>query len=377
MESRQILVCITLSAGVFLVAGCLRTHSVKSVGQYRLDSQSDMTLLLPPDMKPTIGTTQTTKLDLGDRLTSVSPRASVARCSIHGGIFALLPEESGKGWEFQAPSVSGWNSSAIYEEADHEWEVFLRKVEKLASDGCFAKGMGMDDIRRRLVEAMPIPANEVLRFYYSLGSFGFVDLHPGMQIRIETAETADGKKPAVNSVLFSIEDRSPVGVKLALASSRKHLRGNEKTMASEVLSKFADYPLLRLFLEQGTTSSESARHSILVGAKTPDNLDQMSDCILRKGERGCDSTGSPCTLISDDVISLLSTVIINGHPAFYAPGTTLSQILDENTAYKPGGALQTVTIQRHFGARYATVLFPRTREIASKLILINGDRIEF
>ncbi len=248
---------------------------------------------------------------------------------------------SGKRWEFQAPSVIGWNTASINEEADGEWDVFLRQIAKLASDGCFAKGIGVDAIQQRLIEGMPLPAGEVLRFYYSLGSFGFVDLHAGMQIGVEMTQTASGKKPTVNSVLFSIEDRSPVGVKLALASSRKHLRGGEKTMVSEVLSKFEDYPFLRLFLEQGTTSSELARHSILSGAKTPGDLNQMTDCVLRKGARECASTvpGGTRILISDGVISLLSTVTINGHAAQYAPGTTLSQILDEKTGYKQGAAL--------------------------------------
>ncbi|HEY2039904.1 MAG TPA: hypothetical protein VGG95_09590 [Edaphobacter sp.] len=275
--------------------------------------------------------------------------------------------------------MRGWDTPSIHEEAGSEWEVFLRQIAKLASDGCFAKGMGVDAIQRRLIEAMPIPASEVLRYYYSLGSFGFVDLHAGMQIGVETTVTASRKKHAVDSVLFSIEDRSPVGVRLALASPRKHLRGSEKTMVSEVLSKFAEYPLLRLFLEQGSTSSEPARHSILSGAKSQDDLNKMTDCILEEGERGCASSvpGGTRILVSDGVISLLSTVTINGHAALYAPGTTLSQVLDEKTAYKQERALQTVILQRRFGTDYATVLFPRNREMASRLILIHGDRIKF
>jgi hypothetical protein len=374
---RQLLFGITLSVALFLFAGCLRTHTVKSIGQYQLNSRSGMTLLLPPTMSPTGGTTQTTMLDLGDRSDALSKdRASL--CSIRGRIFALSPESRERRWEFQAPNVNGWNAPAIHEEADSEWEAFLRQIAKLASDGCFAKGMGVDAIQQHLIEAMPIPADEVLRFYYSLGSFGFVDLHPGMQIRVEATEIAVSKKPLVSSVLFSVEGRSPVGVTLTLASSRKHLRGNAKTMTSEMLRKFAAYPLLRLFLEQGTTSSEKARHPILLGAKTQDVLNQITDRVSQKGERGCDSNApeSSCIIVSDGTISLLSTITINGRAALYAPGTTLAQVLDANTADKPDRALQTVTVQRRFDDHYATILFLRDRETASKLILINGDRIK-
>jgi len=376
---RRLLFGITLSVEVFLFAGCLRTHTAKSIGQYQLSSRSDITLLLPPAMSPTGGTTQTTMLDLGNRSIALSNKDGVSLCAIRGRIFALSPESGGRWWEFKAPNVNGWNTPAVHEEADSEWEMFLRQIAKLASDGCFAKGMGVDAIQQRLIEAMPIPAGEVLRFYYSLGSFGFVDLHPGMQIGVETTEMAVSEKPTVSGVLFSIEGRSPVGVTLALASSRKHLRGNEKTIVSEMLSKFAAYPLLRLFLEQGTTSSEKARHPILLGAKTQDILDQITDRVSQKGERGCDSSApeSSCIIVTDGTISLLSTITINGRAALYAPGTTLAQVLEVNTADKPDRTLQAVTVQRRFDDHYATILFSRDRETASKLILINGDRIKW
>jgi hypothetical protein len=377
---RKLLFGIALSLEVSLFAGCLRTHTVKPVGQYQLNSRSDITLLLPPAMSPTNGTTQTTMLDLGSRSIEPSNKDRVLLCSIRGRIFALSRESGGKRWEFQAPNVNGWNTPAVHEEADSEWEVFLRQIAKLASSGCFAKGMGVDAIQQRLIEAMPIPAGEVLRFYYSLGSFGFVDLHPGMQIRVETTQMTASKKPTVSGVLFSIEGRSPVGVTLALASSRKHLRSNEKTIASEMLSKFAAFPLLRLFLEQGTTSSEKARHPILLGARTQGILDQITDRVSQKGERGCDSSGpeSSCIIVSDGgTISLLSTITVNGRAVLYAPGTTLAQVLGANTVNKLDGALKTVTVQRRFDDHDATISFSRDRATASKLILINGDRIRW
>ncbi|HTH53978.1 MAG TPA: hypothetical protein VL495_08515 [Edaphobacter sp.] len=237
----------------------------------------------------------------------------------------------------------------------------------------------MDAVQQRLVEAMPIPADGVLRFYYSLGSFGFVDLHPGMQIRVEMKEATVSKKPAAGSVLFSVEGRSPVGVTLALASPRRHLLDDGKTMVSEMQGAFAAYPLLRLFLEQGATSSEPSRHALLLGAKTQDVLNQRTDSLLQRGESGCDSTlpESVCIVVSEGTVSLLSTITVNGHAAFYAPGTTLSQVLDVNSDHKPGGALQTVTVKRRFGDHYATILFRRDREMVSKLILLNGDRIRW
>ena len=377
IDARRFFVRISLFVGIALLSGCHRTRSSSPTDQYLLKDNSSLTLLLPPGLEPSAGKTQISELSLGAFSNDFSSEEIVAHCSIHGVLFELAPSPDQRRWIFQFPSAEGWSVPSAYESAGSEWTSFLQQLAERSLIGCFGKDAALSAMQERLVAAMPIPADEALIFYYSLGSYGLVDLHPGMEIEIESAITVAGKITGSDKALLTVQDRSPAGVSLVLRGSRKDLRGDAGAIASNVLEKFAEYPSLRLILAQETPETDQKRHAMLLGARTRDASDQLAGKIMRDGEHEC-VQGSPetaCLIFPDGTASLLSTVTVNGHAALYAPGITLSQIIGTIRPARYERAMQTVTIQRPYLGTYAAIRFDRNRSEMRKLILINGDRI--
>jgi hypothetical protein len=379
IDAQKFFVGIFLLVGISLLSGCLRTHSSAPGGQYCLKENSSLTLLLPPGLGPSTGKTQISELSLGAFPNNFSAKEIVARCSIHGLLFELVPPPDHGQWIFQFPSGQGWSAPSAYESAGNEWTLFLKQLAERSSAGCFGKDAALSAIQDRLVAAMPFPADEALIFYYSLGSYGLVDLHPGMQIEIESSTAAAGRVTGSDEALLTVQDRSPVGVSLVLKGSRRHLRGDAGAIGINVLETFAEYPFLRLILEQVAPETNQKRHAMLLGAKTREASDQLAGTIIRDGERGC-VQGSPatvCLIFPDGTPSLLSTVTVNGHAALYAPGVTLAQVIGTLSSPTYEKAMETVTVQRPYLGNYATIRFDHNRSEMRKLILINGDRISW
>jgi hypothetical protein len=379
IDAPKFLVGISLFVGITLLFGCHRRTSSSPIDQYWLKENSSLTLLMPPGLGPSAGKTQISELSLGAFPTNFSPEEIIARCSIHGLLFGLAPSPGDRRWTFQFPSAEGWSAPSAYESAENEWTSFLQQLAERSSLGCFGKDAALSVIQDRLVAAMPFPADEALVFYYSLGSFGLVDLHPGMQIKIESTSTAAGRITGSDKALLTIQDRSPVGVSLVQSGSRRHSRGDAGAIVSIVLKTFAEYPFLRLILAQETPGTSQKRPAMLLGARTRNASDELAGKILRDGERECvqDSLETACVIFSEGTASLLSTVTVNGHATLYAPGITLSQVIGTIRPTMYERAMQTVTVERPYLGNYATIRFDRKRSEMSKLILINGDRINW
>jgi len=379
IDGPKFLVGISLFVGITLLFGCHGRTSPSPIGQYWLKENSSLTLLMPPGLQPSAGKTQISELSLGGFPNSFSPEEIIAYCSIHGPLFGLGPSTGHRRWTFQFPSAEGWSAPSAYESAGNEWTSFLQQLAERSSLGCFGKDVALSVIQDRLVAAMPFPADEALIFYYSLGSFGVVDLHPGMQIKIESSSTVADRIAGSDQALLTIQDRSPVGVSLVQSGSRRHSRGDAGAMASNVLKTFAEYPFLRLILAQETPGTNQKRAAMLLGARTRSASDELAGKIMREGERQCvqGSLETACFIFSDGTASLLSTVTVNGQATLYAPGVTLSQVIGTIRPTMYERAMQTVTVERPYLGNYATIRFDRKRSEMSKLILINGDRISW
>jgi hypothetical protein len=378
IDAPKFWVGIFLFAGIALLFGCYRRTSSSPTGQYWLKENSSLTLLMPPGLEPSAGKTQISELSLGAFPNDFSPEEIIARCSIHGPLFGLAPSPGHRRWTFQFPSAEGWSAPSAYESAGNEWTWFLQQLAERSSLGCFGKDAALSVLQDRLVADMPFPADEALIFYYSLGSFGVVDLHPGMQIKLESSSTVAGRITGSDQALLTIQDRSPVGVSLVQSGSRRPSRGHAGAIASNVLKTFAEYPFLRLILAQETPGTNQKRPAMLLGARTRDASDELAGKIKRDGEGECvQDLETACFIFSDGTASLLSTVTVNGHATLYAPGVTLSQVIGAIRPEMYERAMQTVTVERPYLGSYATIRFDRERSEMSKLILINGDRISW
>jgi hypothetical protein len=75
-------------------------------------------------------------------------------------------------------------------------------------------------------------------------------------------------------------------------------------------------------------------------------------------------------------VSVLISIWVNGRHSYRPLTTTLGSLIGLLPESDVNRALETVSIDRPLlGGGYARVNFPRNMESASKIILLNGDRL--
>ena len=367
---------LSIAASALLLVpftGCLRQTPSTFSGAYRIVKFSDVSVLTPPGLVRTTGNSQETLISFKAKSSTATPPTGV-KCFIDGQHFSLYPASDNQ-WRIKSPTPEAWNSTEVQTSGEGEWLTFTNRIAALASQGCFPLGMNSYSVQRRIVEAIPIPADRALRFYYSLTAAGFVDLQPGMQLRIETIQSQGGKA-ATYTTQLSVVGRTPTGVALELQSKNK---ASEAGTYSNLWENLHEEPFLRLFLEQAATETEHARKAILVGAHTSKEIDLETEALVQAKGTGCPNRGftATCTEFRNGTVSLLTSITVNGRVHLYAPGTTLSQVVDAVPEPHRASALASVSLVRKEGTVSVPVLFPRTEEDLVNVLLINGDRIHW
>ena len=362
-----------------MTLGCLRHNPPFLPAGYKLQHFSDVTVLSPPGIPRLVGDFQTTTISTGPRQGS-GPRPLGDTCVIDGQFFSLHPEGDGISWLVTSPSAEAWDKTSFLSPGENEWSVFADHIAEMASHGCFRAGIDSNYVQRRVAEAIPLPADQGLRFYYSLNSAGFVDLRPDMQLRVETISFAGrDQRPKSDVLQLSVVSQPPLGV--ALEESDKN--GKSKVVGESsyrtLPQEFSKYPYLRLFLERAGTSTVEARRAVLLGVITPDALDSETRLIQQNPQKPCQvaSIIGACVFFSGSGVSLLTPVFLNGHAAFYPPGTTLSQLVGALPQKHKARALATVSLYRQYEGGVAPFRLPRTEEELMDVILISGDRIHW
>lgn len=108
-------------------------------------------------------------------------------CTISGSDFTLswIPGAGGFIAQVFIPAYA-WNAAASYRaQLSNAFSAFCQSLETLEANQCLMRG-GSQGIAQRVVEALPVPLNEVLYYKYGFNAAsGYVDLQPGMRLRIE------------------------------------------------------------------------------------------------------------------------------------------------------------------------------------------------
>ncbi len=368
-----------LSLGCALVpmAGCIRNRTIMSSEKYTLHAETELAVLAPPVFGRDSGDFQTATVVLGEQRTK--PRkAGPLTCSISGDVFSLSPSSSIPGtWEVKSPSLHGWQVTASQIDVTAEWRAFVDKLPLLQRWQCFEPGLDVYAIQRAIVRAIPFPAEQTLLFAYSFGNTGFVDLEPGLRIKVERSATNGKRSP---SVQFDVVAAPGTGVHLKLSGWRLLRPLDMDSDLSRAAQVFETTPFLRLFLQQGATDSQHAREPMLLGATNVQDLAALTQRISTEGTSACiaPSSSVKCVVFADGGISLLASIVINNRDRYYAPGTTLEQILDGLPDKDQGKALATVIVERPVGhGLYAPIQFPHSLESVRLLVLLSGDRVSW
>ena len=371
-------------------SGCLQ-HKVSILGAYRIDDEGGVPMLLPSGLQ---GVNSETFQNVTVTLPAAQAQAKTQvrdDCAIHGVVFSMLPSprSGNNSWVVKSPSASGWVTVSGETDVYAQWKLFIRELARVHDRGCFPSGLSTQLIRSAIASRIPIPANEVPIYMYSDQGERFVNLAPGMEIRIQRV-LLTGKVPnsasvhslRISTLVYDVTADHGAGVQLRRNRSQE---GQDSTSLGSKDKKFLTLDqrfvgasVLRLFL-QGFSENEAKSNPILIGASDTSRLDAATDLVWQRDHVTCvDRQGIVCIEFPPGSISLFSTVWVNGHKATCPFGAPLTSILFPLSPFQQGKALESIRVMRRLDRdRYANIQFRRTPDGARQVLLLAGDRIEW
>lgn len=352
------------------LSGCA-AHLQTTAAHYQLYPNGSFPLLVP-DFSSTLvdGDFQTTTVLLQD-----GEHRTAQTCTLNEGVFSLSPIMQTPGqWSYKSLSVAGWNTIGDSVDINSQWQQVRSRLRAMQNAGCFSQNTSLTHIERVLAGSTPLPAGEIQAFLYADGNEGYFNLAPGMEMTIQTLPTASAiastKPIKFNSLRLRVrgDDR---GVFLSAT-------GHGPAKVASIPKDFHDLHLMRLFL-LSQTDRNSGRSAMLLGASNNEELESRSRLIEKSGSAYCidDRPRTKCVVFKNDqAVSLLATLIINGHPSLYPMGIQLIYV----TAFLPPSEqavwLSSVRVVRTLkDGTLAEVRFPRTLEDARQVDLLPGDQI--
>lgn len=374
-------------------SGCLQ-HRV-SIGEgYRIEDSGGTPMLVPNALqnnKP--GEFQTVVVKFSAGRTDAKTRVG-GDCAIHGAVFSLQPSSSSnnRSWVVRSPSTSGWDTVSGEADVDSQWKLFIGDLAHMHDRGCFPSGLSTQFIRSAVAERIPLPANLVPIFMYSDRGERFVNLAPGMEIRIQRVlptETSANTGPSTSLRILTVDydvvsgRDGEIGLRISHRPDgvRGASLGREDRQFLTLDQRFASTSVMRLFLQgvseekQGKTESDP----ILIGASDTAELDALTDLIRQRDPATCgDRPATACIDLPHGSISLFSTVWVNGHKTTCSFGAPLIFLLFPLPPQKQARALESIRVMRRLDlGHYADIQITRTPDGARQVLLLPGDRIEW
>lgn len=370
-------------------SGCLQHKATFSSG-YHIDDKSGIPMLLPSGLQELDSRefqSVTVTLPAGHAKAKTPMRGD---CAIHGAVFSMRPG-SGSGnssWVIRSPGASGWVTASGETDLDAQWRLFVRDLARLHDQGCFPSGLSTQFIRSAIAARIPIPANEVPIFMYSDQGERFVNLAPGMEIRIQQVLSigkvtgAGSVEPVLSTLVYDVSSDHGGGVRLRRNRSQEGRQsvsfGSKDRELQSLDHRFAGTAVLRLFL-QGLSENESKPDPILIGSSDTAQLDAVSDVAWQRGHDTCiDRPGLACIEFPPGSISLFSIVWVNGHKETCPFGAPLASLFLTLSPLRQTKALESIRVMRRLDRdHYAEIQISRTPEGARQVLLLPGDRIEW
>lgn len=375
------------AALAILLAGCTGCALRQSGSTYLLSKTDSEYFLLSPDAAASQRGRQTLRIPL--RQESEKPReAPAVDCSITGPWFSLARSSGHTSyWIITMPAAPAWEASSGAVDMKEEWQSFERALDGLQQRQCFASMRDYLYVKRRIAESLSAPLADTLFYRYSYGPGGYVDMEPGMQLRIErdffapnhptdyqgTAITYYGVGTAESGTTLKflrVERKSPGSTVPALNS-----------LDEELATQFASAARLRLFLQDLVISGNAKTPPILIGGSPNQDLDAVTRAIESDPNISCQPLlrhGVTCAMFNGVVtVSPMLQVYINGRRTYVPIGSKLSSILPHGSALQQATLIRTLRIDRSFQGKPVPMGFPPDLEAISQLLLFGGDKVSW
>jgi hypothetical protein len=225
----------------------------------------------------------------------------------------------------------------------------------------------------RSPELKDTPFPDVLGQYTGLGS-GWVDLKPKMNLLIENAYYREGApKHGLNGFLGTEVARYRVqrGLQLFAVESKLEKRPAGQPAVQELISRAqARYHAHRFFYQLVFKAKGEARGAVLLGARSTEELNDLSDRLIADPEYVCASHQSiHCTIFPEVcTVSLEIEITVNGVTRTVLWGSILSSVVN-----RP----QQLKLSRLYQGHLAPVNIDSRDPNALRLPLVPGDRVDW
>ena len=386
------LVSVTLCALIFC-SGCVQNRVYVPNG-YRIQDGVGPSMLVPDASQDDTAVRVRTAIVNLSSGRSHSRISATGDCVIRGEVFSLLPRPGygNRSWIVTSPGASGWGAFGDEADVDAEWRQFLSQLARMHRRGCFPSGLSTQFVRSVIAESIPLPASLVPIFRYSDRGEPFVNLAPGMEIRIQklvpgvdSNDEMSEISPRIMTADYDVVSQHQGRIGLRLSHRTDGLKADSLGPAdSSFLSlgqRFAATPVMRLFL-QGFSENQQGRtasNPILIGALDTAQLEALSNLIHQRNSATCvDRPGTACIVLPHGSVSLFSVVRLNGHRTTCSFGAPLLLLLSSLSPQKQTKALQSIRVRRKLElGHYREIQMPRTADGAREVLLLPGDRIDW
>jgi hypothetical protein len=254
-----------------------------SRGVYRLSEINSQYFLLSPDAAHSQGEHQT--LLIPRALRDDNPNGSpVADCSIKGPWFSFYEGPGNSSWTAQTPTAPAWERSGGAVDMENEWRNFEAALYDLQQRRCFSSLGEYLFVKQRIAASLSAPAGDTLFYRYGYGPGGYVDLAPGMQLRIERDFYGSHTSEQPRSIDYQGTTITSYGVTANVQNETKliFLRIDKKSLGAKapeatapdatLATRFAAAPHLRLFLQDLVVSGNAKTPAILIGSSNNNDL---------------------------------------------------------------------------------------------------------
>lgn len=214
-------------------------------------------------------------------------------------------------------------------------------------------------------DARRIPFRDVLSDFAPSGD-GWVDLQPGMRLRIESAVFRPGSRKLSDYLgTESARYRIATGGRLVETEPSAPLpnRPADQPRPDQILPQSRrDRPRHRLFYQMLLNPTDTERRAVLVSASDAERLDESARELLADGQCGA------CTIFpKDSAVSVEIEITVDDQPRTVLWGTRLGKLVRRGENAK--------LFRPHQGRLQRVKLDPIDRQ-ALAIPLLPGDRIE-
>ena len=226
----------------------------------------------------------------------------------------------------------------------------------------------------RFPDSQQTPFADVLRAYNGfVAGRGWIDLRTLMDLRIENAYYEKGaSRRGLSGYLGTEVARYEVlsdGLKLLSVQSMPGRPDGDAPVQDLISPAMRQTRLYRLYYEIVFNRATDSRGSVLLGANTKSELDQLST-KLEHPETVCGPSSTNCTVFPEACsVSVEMEIQVNGKTESVVWSSRLSQVVGDHP--------RALSVKRLSGDRLVPVSMKRGDPGALRLPLLPGDQIEW